>query len=162
MLSLVGRVFKKLEKHISYILVLHLSFSFILEPEWVSFQIKLARNSDSKTPMRNYDWTYCYFAFFNGGNKNPQAPGRDPSHKMQYSSSIVIRCKKSSWVCSYILKAGFAGSQKPQKNQNFPQKDCLKTRKLLILRCVIEIKVKRKDCCHSTLRYTHTQPLFQL
>ena len=56
---------------------------------------------------------------------------------------------------SYILKTGFAGSQKPQKNLNFLQKDCLRTRKLSIFQCVLEIKVKRKDCCHSTLRYTH-------
>ena len=33
---------------------------------------------------------------------------------------------------AYIQKAGFAGSQKPQITLNFPQKDCLKTRKLSI------------------------------
>ena len=42
--------------------------------------------------------------------------------------------KKKSWNISqfnsYILKTGFAGSQKPQKNLNFPQKDCLRMRKL--------------------------------
>ena len=51
----------------------------------------------------------------------------------------------------YILKAGFAGSQKPQTSLNFLQKDCVRTRKLSILQFVLEIKVKRKDCCHSTL-----------
>ena len=31
---------------------------------------------------------------------------------------------------SYILKAGFAGFQNPQTIWNFPQKDCLRTRKI--------------------------------
>ena len=33
----------------------------------------------------------------------------------------------------YILKAGFAGFQNPHTIWNFPQKDCLRTRKLSIL-----------------------------
>ena len=71
-------------------------------------------------------------------------------HQVQ-GSRIIDTCITHT----YILKTGFAGSQKPQKNWNFPQKDCLRTRKLSIFQCVLEIKVKRKDCCHSTLRYTH-------
>merc|ERR1711989_216555 len=61
--------------------------------------------------------------------------------------SIVSNCHP------YIQEAGFAGSQKPQVILNFPQKDCLRTRKLSIPQCVLEVKVKSKDCCHSTLRY---------
>ena len=44
---------------------------------------------------------------------------------------------------AYIQKAGFAGSQKPQMILNFPQTDCLRTRKLSIWQCVLEVKVKR-------------------
>ena len=39
-------------------------------------------------------------------------------------------------ACSYILKAGFAGFQNPQTIWNFPQKDCLRTRKMSILQYV--------------------------
>ena len=34
---------------------------------------------------------------------------------------------------AYILKTGFAGFQNPQTIWNFPQKDCLRTRKISIL-----------------------------
>ena len=43
---------------------------------------------------------------------------------------------------AYILKTGFAGFQNPQTIWNFPQKDCLRTRKLSILQCVLELKSK--------------------
>ena len=49
---------------------------------------------------------------------------------------------QSCTICTYILKAGFAGFQKPQKILNFLQKDYLRTRKLSILQCVLEIKPK--------------------
>ena len=63
--------------------------------------------------------------------------------------SSPLKC--SSTTAAYFLEAGFAGFEKPQKNLNFPQKDCLRTPKLSILQCVFEIKIKRKECCH----YTH-------
>ena len=47
-----------------------------------------------------------------------------------------------SKVSAYILKAGFAGFQKPQNILNFPQTDLLRTQKLSILQCVLEIKTK--------------------
>ena len=49
-----------------------------------------------------------------------------------------------SYSWTYILKTGFAGSQKPQKNLNFPQKDCLRTRKLSILQCVLRSKGQKE------------------
>ena len=46
-------------------------------------------------------------------------------HRLLWTVSINTEQK-------YIQKAGFAGSQKPQINLNFPQKDCLRTQKLSI------------------------------
>ena len=93
--------------------------------------------------------------------------GNLESYVSQFSKNISViygKCMGNTWVIygkymgtvwAYILKIGFAGSQEPQKNLNILQKDCLRMRKLSILQCVLEIQVKRKDCCHSTHRYTH-------
>ena len=43
---------------------------------------------------------------------------------------------------AYILKAGFAGSQKPQIILNFPQKDCLRTRKTVNSSMCVRNKTK--------------------
>ena len=42
----------------------------------------------------------------------------------------------------YIQKGGFRGLRNPKTILNFPQKDYLRTRKLSILQCVLEIKPK--------------------
>ena len=48
---------------------------------------------------------------------------------------------------AYILKAGFAGFQNPQTIWNFPQKDCLRTRKISILQYV---RNKGKEASSNT------------
>ena len=58
------------------------------------------------------------------------------------SMSLGISCDHF-WLCiflPYILKTGFRGFRNPQKTLNFPQKYCLKTRKLSILHCVRELE----------------------
>ena len=61
----------------------------------------------------------------------------------------------------YILKAGFAGFQNPQKIWNSPQKDCLRTRKYQFCN-MLDIKVKRhlrraKCVEKSCITYSHNK-----
>ena len=58
-------------------------------------------------------------------------------HKtLTYIFHIGIRDVHRTVQGAYILKAGFAGFQNPQTIWNFPQKDCLRTRKISILQYV--------------------------
>ena len=64
--------------------------------------------------------------------------GYSPSHSNSgHTHCVFWNCNTCDhfdqcYNCAYILKAGFAGFQNPQTIWNFPQKDCLRTRKLSV------------------------------
>ena len=59
-----------------------------------------------------------------------------------YQSSCLCWCIRISFGCvyysvwAYILKGGARGARTPQTILNFPQKDCLRTRKVSRLHCL--------------------------
>ena len=57
-----------------------------------------------------------------------------------FSKAVLPPGMAKLYMSAYILKAGF---QNPQTIWNFPQKDCLRTRKILQFCNMLEIKVKR-------------------
>ena len=64
------------------------------------------------------------------------------------NQQITITFDVPTYRCIHS-KSGFPGCLESAENSNFPQKDCLRTRKLPNLQCV------RKNSTHR-----HTQPLF--
>ena len=71
----------------------------------------------------------------------PLSGAQDPacSPPTELACKWKVKVVNEKWkvkVKAYILKAGFAGFQNPQTIWNFPQKDCLRTRKISILQYV--------------------------